>query len=372
MNDIIFEKIKFEDLKLRSFFLRRISQELSNLTQPCYAPEHKKDHNTLFYLTGLNIKDVREFVKRFYEGTPAAIWELESNPISNLLIICMKLFLDNKDMIGYSSAMTFFTIMHYSNVFHRFFPKYCNDDTFKYALQNVNKIHLFYREGSIANALFYLGKEMQRKHETAIKNMDPMEMSKFLRELRTRIFRSLKSFAEAYHKYFAMGLGVKQPYEGKEDDENTELLQYQNLEQYTRLVDEISKKLIVYKYIDDDALNYAWKITKINSNLTHLITKSITRDENLELIQNCIRLFLKDLKDMKHICGKDFNSYIKKLMSTKKMDSGFKQQILKIQINILKDIKFEKEYEKLSSQTKYMILFFISLYVCNVIKNSIC
>ena len=46
--------------------------ELSNLSEPCYYPSLKKYYYELLHISKLKEKDIKEFVKRFYAGTPAA------------------------------------------------------------------------------------------------------------------------------------------------------------------------------------------------------------------------------------------------------------------------------------------------------------
>ena len=74
--------------------------------------------------------------------------------------------------------------------------QFCNEDVFKYALENLAKTHLFSREKTIPGSLYYLSTEMDKRYGRFIKSGDVEGVTKFITECRTRISQSIKSFAE--------------------------------------------------------------------------------------------------------------------------------------------------------------------------------
>ena len=126
-------------------------------------------------------------------------------------------FLDQNDKLAYTYTVLFHTIRMYTNRMH-IQMKFCNPDTFKYTLEHLNKSHLFYREKTISNALYYLSKQFQLKYESAIKSENVDKIGAFIQEVRTRIAQSVKSFASLYYKASDQGLSFKSPFEGEDDD----------------------------------------------------------------------------------------------------------------------------------------------------------
>ena len=86
-----------------------------------------------------------------------------------------------------------------TNLLHRRL-KHCVDDVFKYALETLTKTHLFAREKSIPNSIYFLTQEMIRRYTKGMKENDLDQISLFIHESRTRISQSLKSFLGAYFK----------------------------------------------------------------------------------------------------------------------------------------------------------------------------
>lgn len=366
----LLQKTKIDNQKLRRLVHRVTANELTNMSEPCYYPEMKKHYFEFLHVCGITDRVVKEFVKRFYKGTPAAKWQLQSDPQSNLYIFIMNYFLINRDQVSFSSTMTMFLIRYYTNLMHRQIP-YCNPDVFKYSVENLAKTHLFSREKTIANAVFFLSKEMQRKFMKIIKEAEPMMISKFIQEGRHRLSQSIKSFADTYYKASKSGAALRSPPE-IEDDEND--YQRQTIERSARAIDTVVKKITIYKVTDRKAMDEAKKLTKVSSSLATMIVNQIvdiSYSDNLKII---LELFIKSTKEVNLLCGDEYYKHVKTLMGVKRTTARiyFKQQVEVLLRKILEDLKFLDKFVKLTNQTQFLIKSFLAYYLTMVLRNTIC
>jgi len=368
MDDIIANKLNIDERKLKSYLIDITSNDLTNLSEPCYIPKVKVHYSQLLYLCGINDNDVKEYVERFYKGSMAGEgkWLLEQNPYSNLLIVLMNYFLLEKDQVGYNTTVIYYTITQYTNLMS-IHLRYCNPDIFRYTLEHLNKTHLFIREKSISGALFHIAREMQRRHTLTFEGMDdPMLVSKFIRECRKRISQSVQSFRELYYETKEKGLSFKSP------DEESD---YQKtVDRSGELIDRVVKKITMYKEVDIKAINDAKKISKIKQSLATMIVNELSNMKYNDDVKLSLELFIKDLKDVGSICSKEFYNYVRTLMSVKKTIQKvfFKQQIFSLLEKILGSLNYLENYKKLSPQTQFFVATFLALYITIVFRNFVC
>lgn len=267
--------------------------------------------------------------------------------------------------------MVFYMIRQYTNLVHRNL-KYCVDDTFKYALETLTKTHLFSREKTISNAIYFLAQEMMKRYTRGIKENNLDKISLFIQDSRTRINQSLKSFLSTYFKAAEAGVGIKTQIEPSDDEENT--YQLQTVARGERIIDDVVRKVTVYRMVDRKAKDDARKISKINITLANLITDGLTNTKNIDLIKVVLKMFIKDLKDANSLCGKKYYPYIRSLMALKRTIAKvyFKQQVNLLLLEILKDKKYLIQYNKLTSQTQFLINLFLAYYLTMILRNTIC
>ena len=368
----LLEKSKISYSTLKRYVAKITATELSRLSEPCYYPSFKKHIFELLKICGLSEKDIKDFTKEFWEDTFITKWKtagLERDHISNFLIFIMYALIKKGDKNTYTNLMVFFNIRYYTNLMHRMI-KHCNIDVFKFTLESLVKNHLFAVHKTIGNAIFYLSKEMIKKHTVPISNPNPENISKFIRESRHRLFQSIRSFAETYYRVHKSGAAFKTPFE----DEEGVSLEYQESAKTAKIINDVVNKICVHKTIDKKALMDAKTITKISTSFATMITKDLSNTKNTEEIKLILELFLKNLKSVDSIYGKKYLEYVKKLMSIKRtrMRVYFKKQIEDLLVNILKDIKQYKKYEKQSSQTKHLNKLFLAYYITMVLRNIIC
>jgi hypothetical protein len=368
--DILLEKSNIDFNRLKKTLHRITAYELSNLSEPCYYPSLKKYYYELLHICKLKEKDITQYVNRFYKGTDAAKWKLHKDPISNFLIFLMVILNRRREVSAYKTTLIFYIIRNYTNLIHKQM-QFCNPDTFKYALDHLAKTHLFSREKTIPGSLFYMSKEMDMRYKNTLKTGDVEGVAKFITECRTRISQSLKSFAEIYYKAGKEGLAIRNPKENDESDENQ---QYQQLEKSSRVINDTVKSITVYKTIDSKAVNDARALTKIRASIATEVSRSLTDIKYTDNVRLILELFVKELSQVGHLCGDEFYKNVRNLMSIKRTKSliYFKQQINILLQMILKDMKFEKEFNKLTNQTQSLISLYLAYYLTITMRNSIC
>jgi hypothetical protein len=365
-------KAKIKDSQLKSLISRVVAKNLSSLAEPCFYPELKKHYYEFLKLSGLTEKDVKEFVKRRWVGKKEAKFSTNTNTIANFLIFLLQYYLNKNDKQTYNYVMVLYNIRHYANLMHKHITKFCNPDAFKYALETLTKTHLFAREKTISNAIYYMAQVMIRRWTTALQTNDLDAIGMFMRESRHRVSQSIKSFAQTYYKIAEQGIGIKSDVATGEDDENG--YQAQSAAKSIKLIDDTTKKITIYNYSDRKSQEEARKISKINSSLATQIISKLNNTKYSDQIRLIFKLYIKGITTTNQLCGKDYEKYIRELMSLKRTRQKvyFKQQINILLIKLLKDFKYMKKYEKLTPQTQFLINLFLAYYLTMLMRKSIC
>lgn len=367
----LLSKAKVKDAQLKRLISQVVSKNLSALSEPCFYPELKKHYYEFLKLTGLTEKDIREFVKRRWAGKKEARFSTNTNAVANFYVFILQYFLQKKDKQAYTYAMILYIIRHYSNLMHKHF-KFCNEEAFKYALETLTKTHLFSREKTISNALYYMAQEMIRRWTTSLRTNDLDDIGLFMRESRHRVSQSIKSFAQTYYKATEEGVGIKSEEPPNEDDENS--YQQQSTSKTAKIVDNITQKITVYRYSDRKAQEAARKLSKINASLATRIVSKLNNTKHSDAIRLILKLYVKDIKDAKQICGKEYEKYVRQIMSIKRtrLKLYFKQQVNLLLISLLKEFGYTTQYNKLTTQTQFLINLFLAYYLTMLIRNTVC
>lgn len=367
---IILQKANIDSKKIKTFISRLTVEELNKLSEPCYYPDWKRHFHELLSLSKLTENDIKSFIKRFYIGTKAEGSMLQSDVGSNLLIILMYYFLEKKDVKTFSMLITYYMIRQYGNFIRRMLS-FCQPEVFAYTLDNLNTAHLFKREKTIANALYFLGKELTKRYTKYFIELNNEKIADFTREARHRIAQSLKSFSELYYDNNEKGLSINNPLKSHETGED---VYPEELEKGQRISKFISDKICVYKEVDYKAADVARKLTKISTSLSTIINNSLKDLIFADNIKFIVELYLKNLPNIKSACGNDFIPYIKKLMSIKRTSQNvyFKSEVNKLLLKILEKENYLKQYNKLTNQTQFQINSYLAIYLASTVKNVIC
>jgi len=366
----LFKKSKIDYPKVTKIIRHISGTHLSNLSEPCFFPDHKVYYFELLNACTLTDQDVKQWIKDFWKGMPQAGWDLQNRPMPMLLFFLMWVFLKENDQLSYESTMVFFTIVMYSNAL-RGSLKFCNSDIFKYTLDHLTKTHLFVREGTISGALFHLSKEMIKKHTKTIQTSDKLRLSLFMQELRTRINQSVWSFAESYYKNYELGLRYVTPYETEEGQEDVTASTVENVE---RIADEVARRITIYGEIKVQNMEIAQKLTKISGTFATDIVKQVSNPEHKEDVKLAIELFLRELANVRQICGKEYFTLVSNLLSIKRTIKKiyFKKQISELLIKIVRAKHQEKKFLELTRQTQFSAITFLALYITSIARDMLC
>lgn len=365
--DKLLEKSNIDNRKLTNFLKTITTRELSNLSEPCYYPQIRRYKTDLYKYTNLNKNDIKDFIKRFYKGTKWSRFQLHNDDYSNLLIFIMYYYLKNNDKSNFLITIVFYNIRQYSNVLHKMI-KFCNEEIFKYALENISNNHLFKREKTIGNSLYFLSSQYSKQYSSSIKNKDVDKIGKFVQESRHRINQSLKSFATIYYDTYEQNKAFKSPteFDGEEIDIP--------IERGKVLIDKFINKMTVYKQYDKEALKDSVKDVNIKRDMSYDIIKELADTKYNEHLTIILRLLLNRMKDLDTICSDEFKEHVKKLMVLKRTREKiyFKQQINILLTVILRSINELNNYNNLTSSKQFSINLFLSYYISLSFRNYIC
>jgi len=341
--------------------------EINNISQPCYSPQLKKHYFELLRYANITDKQVSIAVKNYWKNTKAKTWNLENDNCTNLLILFMHLFLQKRDIQAFKSAMLYHMVRQYSNVFHHYLPQYCNENVFRYTLDNLTKTHIFYIKETIGSAVFYLSESVVKRYQKILTEYkDPMQVSLFIRESRHRLAQSFRSFANSYYKNDEAGKGIKQTdeYEDVEDKLRS-----------SKLIDDLVNKITVYRIFDRKAFDVSRKFNKTDVTISKKLISALMDPKYKDDLKLCYELFIKNLPDeVSAICSTKFFKILKKLLSlkTSKTDIYFKKQCQILLNKLFNKIKMEKDYSKYSEQTKFNYLNFLTMYFMLILRFNIC
>jgi hypothetical protein len=326
----------------------------------------------LLNVVGLTDKDIKQFTKRTYKGTIAQAFNIANEPATNLLLFIMWYALKNKKKTLFHSTLVYHMIRQYGHVMKKHFKQFCNEEVFAYALETITKTHLFSREKTIANSLFHLARELQKKYTRDIETFNVDGIIQFISGSRHRISQSVKSFAEHYYRAWKSGDAIKTQVDASDDEGNQ--YQSQALERGKRVIDSTVKKLTVYKTTDTKAMEESKQITKIKSVIADLITKELNNMKYADEIRLILQLFVKEVSDRSMFCGSKYYDLVKKLMAVKRTRSRiyFKQQINILLLNILKNIGYLKTFNSYTTQTQFIIHSYLAYYLTMTMRNTIC
>jgi hypothetical protein len=357
--------------KLKSITVHHAGEDLSGLSEPCYYPKTKMPYHDYLNALGLTERDIKDFIKRAYKGTKAEAFNVVNEPFTNLLLIIMHIFSTHRDKSAFKYAMIYFCIVHYSRLMNKMM-QYCDPDAFRYAMDNLTKTHLFAREKTISGAMYFLANEFERKYYDDIQKWDVERIIAFIQECRTRISQSIKSFADAYYNAKETGSAIKTQTDFSDDEANS--YQYQNNDRGKAKIEEVIKKLTVYKVIDKKALEDAKNLSKVKGIIADTIVKELTDVSHMEKVRTALYMFLKGVTNSSELCGSNFLPYVRKLMAVKRTVAQmyFKGVIESLLVDILKNTSLYPQYQSYTNQTQFIINTFLAYYLTMYVRHSTC
>jgi hypothetical protein len=368
----IFSKIRYTP-ELQRLITKLAATEISGISEPCYFPPLKKSYNELLNVSGVSDSEIKNFIKRMLQGKISAEFKV-MQPDAVLILLIMHLFIKNKNNVALSDTMVYYMVRQYSHVMSRQFPKYCKPEVFSYALSTLTKTHLFIREKTIANSIIYLSKELLLRYAKDISRWNVDELVKFVQASRHRISQSAKSFAETYYRADKEGYGLKTIVEPTEDQEEKGIFQKQFVERGKYVIEEVVKKLTIYRFVDRNALDYAMKFTGVKEEMAHSLLRELMSPKYSEELKMILTLYIKKMEDKSQLCGKNYIVFVRSLMTIKRTTDViyFKKQILELLRTLLENTKNINKYKDLTNQNQFNLAAFLAIYLTSLFKNSIC
>jgi len=349
---------------LHKFIINKVANELQFLSEDCYYPRVADIFKELLSQCQTTEEKLIAYSKSRYTLEK---WQQKArllhDPQTTLLIVIIQEFLSHRDYAGAIATINLLSLRFYSNKMHDYI-KFCNPDYFRTAMNRLSHNHLFSQKKTIGNAILYLAHEVLKTFKTALEKDDTKYIIAMIFQLRGRIAQSSRSFAWKY-------------YEASEDKgvtrvEKEDLPEKQTIDKKIRAEsNKIGKEIVVYNLIDNDALDLAQKITKQNGKLAKEYVQNLPNTKFAEPIELAIYFFLKEVEDSKAGSKNDYIEVSKRLMSIKVTNKPiyYKQLIVKIHDQIIKDLGYLEYFDRLSIQSKGISRRFLSLYLGILIFN---
>jgi len=332
------------------------AKELASLSKPCYYPKTKRFYFELLNTLKLSDSDFKKFVSETYKGTKAEKWALWKDVGTNILVYCMYLFLRERDIKSYFTTLVYYMIVQYARLMNKQI-KYCYPETFEVTLTSISKLHLFVREKGIANALYFLAKEADKRFRKSIQNWDIDQIILFIGISRHRISQSIKSFAEAYYSNRQSKVAIKTQTEPSE----VQALLSDKLRD--KVISDITQKITVYKAIDNQAVHTSSDFCHISSLDATAIMKELTNVKYYNLIHTVLLKITKTLTSTEDLCNKKI--FIRKIRSLLRKDKSLQSFA-------------DKFIKQLAKKTKIIVSSYSTLYcfvvvfICLYLQKSVC
>lgn len=352
---------------LPSFILNKVHNEFANLINDCYYPKISNIYRELLFITNSNEDIIEDYIKTKYlpyKKYKDLKWKVLYNTYNNLLILIIQTFLKQRNIAASLSTFHLLALKFYSALMYKYI-KFCNPEYFRTTLNSLSHNHIFVVKKTIPMAIMHLSTAVFQKYQKAIEKDDPETLIKMIYELGHRINQSMRSF---YNHYYTISKEKTQTKTTDETSLNTS--EELNLKQF---IDKISKDICLYKKISEPAYEQALRLTKFNKELARKYITTITDPKYIDDINNLLYILLRDIKNLNSVQTPEFLYYIKKLMAVKvsKKEVYYKKILSKIHDQIIKDLHYEKWFNTVSIQTRFISRSFLSYYFAFLLREYI-
>ncbi len=370
--DIFEKKVKFSPQRIYRLIARQVGQDINGLSEPCYTVHTQKFEATLYREMGITTKDIKDFMKRTYNGTKWARFQTVNVPFTFLLAYIYHRFARTRKKNMAETILMYSIIKHYGSVANKQFPKVCLDDVFRYTLANITKVHLFYKHKTVANAIIHISRRLHQMKYSIMDMWEPDKIAVFITDGRTRISQSTKSFAEHYYRNHESGKGIATERTPESEDEMNMLQTSTGAAGRQAAVDKFIKSMFVYKNYDKKAVMEAKRVSRVKPNLAESIIPAIHDKSSEENIKIILTSFLKEMLDVRSLCSPKFFTIVRKLLMVRNYKDTFLFRNLVI--------KFTNEvYESTSPPTRQIrtrderdLVAFVAFYITISFRNLFC
>jgi len=326
--EIFDKKLRFNPSLVYRMISRETGQAINGLSEPCYRVRTKKFEATLYRTLGVTTKDIKEFAKRTYEGTDYGRMPMYNVPFTVILTYIYHKFAKANKKREAEIILLYLLVKFYGSMFKIMFPDFCIEDVFRYTIDHITKVHLFYREKTIANALIFLAKELHKKYYPLMADRwDPEVIKNFIVYGRSRVSQSTKSFAENYYRNREAGKGVKTEKDSDDDGENRNMYQTTTSATGKAAIEKFIQAAYVYKKYDEKSVVEAKKSSRVKNNLAENIIPLIHKKSSEESVRVILSVFMRELTNLNMLCSQQFYKTVKKLMMARKEKVTFRNYV---------------------------------------------
>jgi len=372
--ETINNKINFNPQRIYQIIVRQLGRDINGLTEPCYRIHTKTTEVSIYRELRIMPREWSLLGKEVNKVKPGA-GDTVKVPFTVAISYLYYRFIKSgkekmaKDMIMY------LLVKFYGSKLQKHLPKSCHDETFRYTIENVAKMHLFYKNGTVSNAIIYLTNEIHKKFKTRIKTpeLDMLIFYDFMIECNNRIGQSSRSFFQAYYRNREDGKGISIESSPDDDDENKNMFQTTTgSDLRVAATEKFIKNMFVYKSHDLKAIAEAKRISRVKNNLAETIIPIIHDKKSEENIKIILMSFLKEILDTNSLCGDQFYKIVKGLMMKRNFKDTFQF------ISLVRGFT-NSMYESLNSTTlniresdKISLSIFVAFYITISFRNLFC
>ena len=359
---------KIDDGKIRTILNIIATEELLRLSRPCYRSNLRHSILELLHACALTKQNIEKFAERTWKGRSEENSRVAKDPVSLFIVWLMWHYLNARDLKTFKSALIVYMIRQYSDLFKKYLYS-CNEEIFLFTLENITKIHLFFKTGGISEAIQYLCDDLEEKHINDIKNWNLNNISAFIRDSRGRLNQSFRSFANGYYINAKV---VKTS--GASTEAKEEKITPQALGRTKMLTNNVARQICRNGYVDEYAIHDARKLKRIKGSTAISLVRELSNSNRSAQYFGDVKLILELFLRKAFYNRVPLDKYIRlatDLMSIKrtKQPVYLKQQVRQLLFKLVKNRGIENEIKNLSPQTQSSIAGFLAHYIARVLRN---
>lgn len=374
------QKIKFNPARINRLVAREVGRHINGLTEPCYEVDTKKFQHIMYRELGVPEKDWKAAANAS-ENTLGAKGKGMTYRVPftfALAYLCYRYIKANKLKMARDVAL-YHWIKTYGSLREKYFPNFCDNDTFRYTIINLVKVHVFHREKTIANSLmFWLDNRTIKYFFPKIKmskEWNPELMHDYMHDFRNKLNQSMRSFANAYMNNIEAGKKISSQKDPENDDER-------NLNQTTTAasgqaaIEKFIKSMYVYRGSDNKAVVDAKRFSRVKNNLAEMVLPMIIDKSSQENVKIILTNFMKELSsqgmDSSKLCGPEMIKMVKKLMLVRNYKDTYAFKSLVVTFTDSMVDRLDPRARRINQRDKVNLDAFVALYLTIRFRNLFC
>jgi len=377
--DIINQKIKFNPVLIHRLIAREAGRHINGLSEPCYSVDTKKFQYIVYRHLGVDEKDWKAAAKESEDTLgPKGKGDTSRVPFTFALTYLVYRYIKANKIKMANDILLYHFVKTYGSLREKYFPKFCDSDTFRYTIDNLVKVHAFYREKTVAGALIYWTVATNKRWFQKIKNSqewNPELMHDYMVEIRNKVNQSTRSFTQAYMRNIEDGKKVSAEKEAENADEKN-LLQTTTSASGQAAIEKYLKSVYVYKNKDNKAAVDAKKFSRAKNNLAEMVIPMILDKSFEENIKTILTNFYKELMnqhmDAESMCGEKMIRLVRKLMLIRNYKDTYAFKSLVVSLTDSMVDRLDPMARKMTIRDRVNLDTFVALYITIRFRNLFC